>query len=33
MDQQLTIADSEFNHKRHQTRKDKFLGHIEKLIP
>ncbi len=33
MDHQLTFADSEFNHKRRQTRKEKFLGRMEKLIP
>lgn len=33
MDQQLTFADSEFSHKRRQTRKEKFLGRMEKLIP
>jgi IS5 family transposase len=33
MDHQLTFADSEFSHKRRQTRKEKFLGRMEKLIP
>lgn len=33
MDHQLTFADSEFTHKRRQTRKEKFLGRMEKLIP
>jgi len=33
MDQQLTFADSEFSHKRRQTRKEKFLGRMDKLIP
>ena len=33
MDQQLTFADSEFNNKRRQTRKEKFLGRMDKLIP
>ncbi len=33
MDHQLSIADSAFNGKRRQTRKEKFLGRMEKLIP
>ncbi len=33
MDHQLSFADSEFSSKRHQTRKEKFLGRMEKLIP
>ena len=33
MDQQLTFADSEFRNKRRQTRKEKFLGRMDKLIP
>ncbi len=33
MDHQLTFADSEFSHKRRQTRKEKFLRRMEKLIP
>jgi hypothetical protein len=33
MDQQLTVADSEFSNKRRQTRKEKFLGRMDKLIP
>lgn len=33
MDHQLSFADSEFNSKRRQTRKEKFLGRMEKLIP
>jgi hypothetical protein len=33
MDHLLTFADSEFTHKRRQTRKEKFLGRMEKLIP
>jgi len=33
MDQQLTFADSEFSNKRRQTRKEKFLGRMDKLIP
>ena len=32
MDHQLTFADSEFGNKRRQTRKEKFLGRMEKLI-
>ena len=32
MDQQLTFADSEFNNKRRQTRKEKLLGRVDKLI-
>ena len=33
MDHQLTFADSEFNQKRRQTRKEKFLERMDKLIP
>ncbi|PSL10252.1 IS5 family transposase [Marinobacterium halophilum] len=33
MAQQLTFADSEFSNKRRQTRKEKFLGRMDKLIP
>ena len=33
MSHQLSFADSEFNSKRRQTRKEKFLGRMEKLIP
>ena len=33
MDHQLTFADSEYNHKRRQTRKEIFLGRMELLIP
>ena len=33
MDHQLTFADSEFSNKRRQTRKEKFLGRMDKLIP
>ena len=33
MDQQVTFADSEFSNKRRQTRKEKFLGRMNKLIP
>ena len=33
MDHQLTFVDSEFNKKRRQTRKEKFLGRMERLIP
>lgn len=33
MSQQLSFGDCEFNNKRHQTRKEKFLGRMEKLIP
>lgn len=33
MDHQLSFADSEFNNKRRQTRKEKFLGRMENLIP
>jgi IS5 family transposase len=32
MDHQLTFADSEFSHKRRQTRKEKLLRRMEKLI-
>lgn len=33
MDHQLSFADSEFTNKRCQTRKEKFLGRMEKLTP
>lgn len=33
MEQQLSFADSEYQHKRRQTRKEKFLGKMDKLIP
>ncbi|WP_299204088.1 IS5 family transposase [uncultured Amphritea sp.] len=33
MDHQLSFADCEFNNKRRQTRKEKFLGRMENLIP
>ena len=33
MKNQLTVADSEYNQKRRQTRKEQFLGRMEKLIP
>ncbi|MET4162903.1 hypothetical protein ABIE61_002764 [Marinobacterium sp. MBR-111] len=33
MDQQLTFANSEFSNKRLQTRKDKLLDQMDKLIP
>lgn len=33
MDHQLSFADSEFTYKRRQTRKEKFLGRMERLIP
>ncbi len=33
MDHQLSFADSEFTSKRRQTRKEKFLRRMEKLIP
>ena len=33
MDHQLTFADSEFNQKRRKTRKEIFLGRMDKLIP
>jgi transposase, IS5 family len=33
MEQQLSFADSEYQHKRRQTRKEKFLGRMDKLIP
>ena len=32
MDHQLSFADSELNNKHRQTRKEKFLGRMEKLI-
>ncbi len=32
MDHQLSFADSEFTSKRRQTRKEKFLGRMEKLV-
>ena len=33
MKNQFTFADSEYSYKRRQTRKERFLGHMEKLIP
>ncbi|OMH27012.1 IS5 family transposase [Motiliproteus sp. MSK22-1] len=33
MSHQLTFADSEFDSKRRQTRKEKFLGRMENLVP
>ena len=33
MEQQLSFADSEYQHKRRQTHKEKFLGRMDKLIP
>lgn len=33
MDHQMTFADSAFNHKRRKTRKEIFLGRMNKLIP
>lgn len=33
MDQQLSFADSEYQNKRHQTRKEKFLTRMETLVP
>ena len=33
MEHQLSFADSEYQHKRRQTRKEKFLGRMDKLIP
>lgn len=33
MSQQLTFADSEFSSKRRQTRKEKFLSRMDKLLP
>jgi len=33
MDLQLSFAGSEFNNKRRQTRKEKFLSRMENLIP
>ena len=33
MEQQLSFADSEYQHKHRQTRKEKFLGRMGKLIP
>ena len=33
MKNQLTFADSEYNQKRRQTHKERFLGRMEKLIP
>ena len=33
MKNQLTFVDSEYNQKRRQTRKERFLGRMEKLIP
>ena len=32
MEQQLSFADNEYQHKRRQTRKEKFLGRMDKLI-
>ena len=29
MEQQLSFADSDYHHKRHQTRKEKFLARLE----
>ena len=33
MEQQLSFADSEYRHKRHRTRKEKFLERMENLMP
>jgi len=33
LDHQLSFADSEFNNKRRQTRKEKFLRRMDNLIP
>ena len=33
MEQQRSFADSEYRHKRHQTRKEKFLARMEQLVP
>ncbi len=33
MDHQLTFADSEYQNKRRQTRKEVFLARMETLIP
>ena len=33
MDHQLTFADTEYQHKRHQTSKEKFLGRMETAVP
>ena len=33
MKNQLTFADSEYNQKRRQSSKERFLGRMEKLIP
>ena len=33
MEHQITFTDSEFSNKRRQTRKEKFLSHMERLIP
>ena len=33
MDHQLSFADSELTNKRRQTRKEKFVGRMEMLIP
>jgi len=30
---QLSFSDSEFTYKKRQTRKEKFLGRMEKLMP
>ena len=33
MEQQLSFSESEYRHKRHQTRKKKFLARMEQLVP
>jgi hypothetical protein len=33
MEQQLSIADIEYHHKRNHTRKEKFLARMEELVP
>ena len=33
MEQQLSFSDSEYQNKRHLTRKEKFLARMEKLVP
>ena len=33
MEQQFSCADSEYRNKRRQTRKEKFLGRMESLVP
>lgn len=33
MEQQLSFSDSEYQNKWHQTRKEKFLARMEKLVP